>query len=642
MSDNTWTKITVGGQPVLDSRPILGQMAYRPDWADELDRIHCPVGAVPGGGKFLIAQKHFDLITTTGAVDIVWTTGVGKTSKSLTFKNYLITRAFAALPVTDSPLVVSVADPRQVLRDSATVKRYNVAQESAFESDTINAGTAYTWAQLFENLWAEIPSGLVDTFATSSLPATTPRDVLVLGDSAWEAIVRIARQQGLEAYFDPFASKVTVTDPEGAASNPPDAKKISEADAPRLAYANVPHTVRVFFAKQKIDEAPHHIDVATGDANAPAGSKAIAWGSALAQTDSGGAVTNIAILTAEADEVAAGVIASRGAAAEPSRDTYTGIHASVPGPGVTAVSWRLHPTSATVITNREWEIGSAIRLGSGAGGGTAAADPHCGYIRFEIVDAKQAGDTVDGDTVGVGFANATVKSRPCGCVKVPQEIAGKVKVYDPMGCHLAGEDPLTLPGRQGSAKWMKDDANVAKPDGVYDEGYNFRSSLGFATDGADETHIGELTSYPPYGWENAAVVDAFDRDNTVDRRLAGYCAPATSGDVAKFTVDLPEPGIYLISLAMGDVSAATTLNIRLLDDTTEVAAFTNGLAIGQHADAMGVVHTTANWVAGHTKREHEFTSTKLTIELTGPGSRINHLRIESASKCWWEIDGLCC
>lgn len=345
----TWTRIKIGGQPILESRGILQQAAHRPAWADGIDEITCPAGGEPGGGRFLMSKTDFDKITVTSPVDIAWTSGTASEETTVTLKNYIVTNAFAAFPVVDSPLVVTVRDARNLLKESATAKRYNVRLGDGHELSTINGGTAYTWAQLLDSLWTECPGNLVDTFTATGMPSTAPENILVMGESAWLAIAAHVAEHGREIVFDPFESKLTIVDPAGAVDDPPDAKKLSESASSSLAFANATETIRVFFAKELSSEIPHYVDVTTGIEGAAAGTYAVAWGTMLAAVDEAGAVENATDLEAAADEIAAAHTAHLEDATEPTRDVYAGIHEVTPGPGVAAVKWSLHPTPSTTL-----------------------------------------------------------------------------------------------------------------------------------------------------------------------------------------------------------------------------------------------------------------------------------------------------
>ena len=81
---------------------------------------------------------------------------------------------------------------------------------------------------------------------------------------------------------------------------------------------------------------------------------------------------------------------------------------------------------------------------------------------------------------------------------------------------------------------------------------------------------GYLTTY---GWSYTATFSALDRNNSIDPRLAGinYVSNGSPGD---FYVDLPAPGIYNVSLAMGDAGYAqcyTQCQIQFFDGNTLLA-----------------------------------------------------------------------
>src|SRR5205809_595690 len=92
----------------------------------------------------------------------------------------------------------------------------------------------------------------------------------------------------------------------------------------------------------------------------------------------------------------------------------------------------------------------------------------------------------------------------------------------------------------------------------WDKGFNFRDSIGYVTDGTNETYVRDTGDVYPvtrnavtFGWNSN--LGGADRNSAIDRRLAGlnYSSPGTS---FTFQVDLTAPGTYDISLALGDAT----------------------------------------------------------------------------------------
>ncbi len=173
-------------------------------------------------------------------------------------------------------------------------------------------------------------------------------------------------------------------------------------------------------------------------------------------------------------------------------------------------------------------------------------------------------------------------------------------------------------------------------------GINFRASSGYVTDGTDETYcLGQSTdAYPTtrggatFGW-GAAYDNGRDRDNALDRRLAGINYHANDGNQSTFTLDLPSAGDYTICLAVGDGTNSSGYQyVQVLDNVTSkiVVDDTDGTASANFDDATGTNHTAANWPSSQTCTTVTFASTTLNLKLGSPSaqagsSAIAHLKV---------------
>ena len=121
-----------------------------------------------------------------------------------------------------------------------------------------------------------------------------------------------------------------------------------------------------------------------------------------------------------------------------------------------------------------------------------------------------------------------------------------------------------------------------------------------------------------FGWANPFLVQARDRSTTVDPRLAGMDY-ATNGSPATFYVDLPAPGTYSLSLAMGDAGfgqCGTQCQIQFLDGNTVVGTLTKGpTAQGFFYDATGANWSAAAWPGSNIPMLVTMTGTRLTVLL---------------------------
>jgi hypothetical protein len=168
---------------------------------------------------------------------------------------------------------------------------------------------------------------------------------------------------------------------------------------------------------------------------------------------------------------------------------------------------------------------------------------------------------------------------------------------------------------------------------AFDWGFNFRANLAYATDPAGtlfvdhypgETEWGidypETVSGVTFGWVDYVAVRTRDRDpGGNDGRLAGGHRIDAGDSPHKFRVDLPNPGRYLISVAIGDqFYTRTDANWRILDNTTELDSLGPLATSAPNAflDATGTNHTTAaNWVSNETPVEYTFATSVFIFEM---------------------------
>lgn len=138
----------------------------------------------------------------------------------------------------------------------------------------------------------------------------------------------------------------------------------------------------------------------------------------------------------------------------------------------------------------------------------------------------------------------------------------------------------------------------------FDIGINFRATVGYVTDGPNETYC-LAEAYPvtrlvgglmvTFGWEDTAGIDSRDRDNTAaDRRLAGINFSTVAG--TRFRIDLPASGNVDIHCAAGDgYGGGGPANWQFKDGTTLLGALTqvpNGV---QFTDATDTIRDRSVW-----------------------------------------------
>ena len=140
------------------------------------------------------------------------------------------------------------------------------------------------------------------------------------------------------------------------------------------------------------------------------------------------------------------------------------------------------------------------------------------------------------------------------------------------------------------------------------QGFDFRNTASFVSDRSGNIAVLPTTAYPTtvngitFGWANPNLVQGRDRSNADDPRLAGINF-VRNGQPATFYIDLPAPGTYNVSLAVGDAGSAQCwrgCEIQFLDGSTVLATIANGLTkAGFFFDAAGRNWSNAAWPASN-------------------------------------------
>jgi hypothetical protein len=163
---------------------------------------------------------------------------------------------------------------------------------------------------------------------------------------------------------------------------------------------------------------------------------------------------------------------------------------------------------------------------------------------------------------------------------------------------------------------------IAPPGTSWQQGFDFRNTATYVTDPPGDTYVLPTMAYPTkangvtFGWVNTKLVQSRDRSQSVDPRLAGINF-ATNGTPATFYVDLPSPGTYNLSLALGDAGwqeCWVRCQIQFLDSGTVLATVTGGvLNMGYFYDAKGNTWSAPSWPGGNVSQQVTLTGSRLTM-----------------------------
>ena len=188
------------------------------------------------------------------------------------------------------------------------------------------------------------------------------------------------------------------------------------------------------------------------------------------------------------------------------------------------------------------------------------------------------------------------------------------------------------------------------------KGFNFRATLGFVTDGANELFVNEaFGAYPQSktidgdtfdcGWETApAGGNSRDRNAGVDARLAGIVFTNTAAGVDPiFRIDLPSAGDYAIRLAMGDATGTNNQKCEIRDTTTALITLgESATSAEQFYDAsLALRSSAANWVSFQVEVTKTFTTTIFRLVLQRPAANaatLAHFAIKQISGGGGSVD----
>ncbi len=207
---------------------------------------------------------------------------------------------------------------------------------------------------------------------------------------------------------------------------------------------------------------------------------------------------------------------------------------------------------------------------------------------------------------------------------IPAPGSGSSTMTITVGASIApGTYPITVTGTGGGVQQNTTvNLTVTSMSGGSGEGFDFRNTATFVTDPPSDTYVLSTTAYPTtvngvtFGWVRTSLVQARDRNAGIDPRLAGINF-VNNGSPATFYVDLPSPGTYDVSLALGDAGYQqcwVQCQIQFLDGSTVVGTVTGGMiGAGFFYDATGKSWSAAMWPADNLSQQVTLTGSRLAV-----------------------------
>jgi uncharacterized membrane protein len=233
-------------------------------------------------------------------------------------------------------------------------------------------------------------------------------------------------------------------------------------------------------------------------------------------------------------------------------------------------------------------------------------------------------------TIGEGFNNSiglSASGMPAGVTasfdpEAPGSGSSTITLTVDSGTP-AGTYRITVTGDDGEGNRQSTIISLTVPPGSgWQLGFDFRNTATYVTDPPGDTYVLPTMAYPTksngatFGWLKTSLVQGRDRSKSVDPRLAGINF-ANNGSPATFYVDLPSPGIYNLSLALGDAGwpeCMVQCQVQFLDGATVLYTLTIGPVNQSYFfDAKGNKWSAAMWPSNNLSQQVTLTGTRLTM-----------------------------
>jgi hypothetical protein len=175
------------------------------------------------------------------------------------------------------------------------------------------------------------------------------------------------------------------------------------------------------------------------------------------------------------------------------------------------------------------------------------------------------------------------------------------------------------------------------------QGFNFRNTSAYVTDGTDELAVYRVGSYAEvypttrggftFGWDRNHSLTR-NRSASVDRRLAGmHFGYASGNEVWRLDLaDLNGADTYTMRAALGDNNYARDVYALIKDNTTTLVTIDASQSGSERfTDITGVNHTPANWPGNNNADDLTFATTTFYLELGDDSAKagsVAHLYFE--------------
>lgn len=365
--------LTIDGLNCLDPGRLIEHAeanGTQTEFWGRANSITSGIGPEPGVAWILVPRLTYDELEDT--TDQTHTIRWFDDSTTTTFAEWVIVSATAQAADGDSkaPYLVELRDARHRLKNSGLITaRYNVSEAMPAGTDadwrrndttTLNGGSEWTWQQMFDAVWAGLPSGAAGAAPTLPwTPSHNPRSWRFDQVSAYDAINQILAACQSALTCNPLTGAMGVvalgTAQAGiaAAQVALRSKLILDwqplTDTPR---ADLPATIRVVFRSrhrspntiEQLDmshKSAEYNDEATGFVGVEASRVRPVHTDLFAEMDDNNARLNTTDLNTTSAAIAARCVLRYDVSGNAARAEYSGITTTIlPGTQIHQVRWR--------------------------------------------------------------------------------------------------------------------------------------------------------------------------------------------------------------------------------------------------------------------------------------------------------------
>ncbi len=224
------------------------------------------LGGASGRGWILLLRSDLDSLGIDTKADLVFSGDQNKAT--LTLRSLHIVKAGVICPGQrgdgDGACWAEIADRRRLLRAIPIDKAYNLRDapgSAGYYSATKNAGSAWTWTQLVEDVWGIVGTGATKLGAYPGLPFApdgTPEGFNFYGGaSALMALDAVLERLGCALKLDLIADAFSIVRIQSADATATaalalrDGERIWDAEPQFPTRGKLPQYVRVLFSKQR-------------------------------------------------------------------------------------------------------------------------------------------------------------------------------------------------------------------------------------------------------------------------------------------------------------------------------------------------------------------------------------------------------